>query len=180
MPELPAQLHGIALVPLGLGLVVLLFGRRLYWLALGGLGFLLGLELAHGLLRLGSPAAETLIAVLAGVLGVVVAIAAQKLAVRIAGCLLGGYLTYWLLPTLALPLGRNETILAVCTGAVLGLLLAASLFDFALIATSAVVGALLISDALPLGAARAWAFLALLVVGVWVQSRRPPGTVPTR
>lgn len=157
-------------VALVAGAVLLLFGRRLYWLALAGLGFLLGLELAPKYLQV-SREIELVVALLAGVAGALFAVLAQKLAVRLAGFGLGAVIAYYL----ALPYAESlayEIWWVALLGAVLGLCFAAFLFDAALVVTSVIVGAMLLTRGLYLDRGQEiWVFLVLALVGLVVQTR---------
>jgi len=79
------------------GAFLLGFGRSLYWLFVGGVGFLAANTLASRLLE-GSPRMLVLaIAVAAGLLGALLAILLQKFAVGLAGFLAGSWARSWLL-----------------------------------------------------------------------------------
>src|SRR5215470_17532196 len=72
------------------GLVLLLFGRRLYWLFVAGIGFLTGLELAPRLFP-DRPEWVILAAALGlALVGTVLAIVAQKVIIGLVGFLAGG------------------------------------------------------------------------------------------
>lgn len=162
------------LLTLAVGAVLLLWGRKLYWLALGGLGFFLGLALARQYLEV-DPGFELVVAVAAGIAGAVLAIVAQKIAVTVGGLAIGGFLAYYLALPWAAELGWGIWVIAL-VGAVLGVALAAFLFEAALIVVSSLVGATLIAQTLALARMHeAWVFLVLLAAGVMVQSwgRRP-------
>ncbi len=162
-------------VALVAGAVLLLFGRRLYWLALAGLGFLLGLVLAPKYFEV-SGEIELVVALLAGVAGALFAVLAQKLAVALAGFGLGAVIAYYL----ALPYAESlayQIWWVALLGAVLGLCFAAFLFQAALVATSVIVGAMLVTRGLYLDRDQEiWVFLVLAVVGLVVQTRgkKPP------
>lgn len=169
------RLTATDLSAIALGIALLAFGRRLYWLALGGVGFFAGLWLAARFLQLPS-GLELGLGFLAGILCAVLAIAVQKLAVSIAGFILGGAsalgLAAWLDPA-----GRLEPNLwlaiAAVVGALLGAVFASALFEAALIAFSAVVGAFLVSSRSHLDPPyETWTFFILLLAGAVVQARR--------
>lgn len=157
-------------VALVVGAVLLLWGRKLYWLALGGLGFFLGHGLAREYLELDA-GVELAVAVAIGVAGALLAVVAQKIAVTVGGLAIGGFLAYYL----ALPWAAELGVLIwglTLVGAVLGVVLAALLFEAALIVVSSLVGATLITQAFTLARVHeSWVFLVLLVLGVLLQSR---------
>src|SRR6266545_1254744 len=130
------------------GVVLLLFGRRLYWLFVAGIGFLTGLALVPDLLP-GQPEWLILLAALvAAIVGAVIAFVAQKITIGLIGFVAGGGI---------------------------GLVLMLVLFDWALILLSSLAGANLIVTgvaarmSLPEGT---WFLLliALALVGVVVQA----------
>jgi len=171
MEQFVQDLTATHLVGIGLGIVLLLFGRRLFWLALGGLGFLIALELAHEFLPVDSPGLRLGLAFLAGLVGAVVAVMAQRLAVALAGLLGGGYLGF-----VAVGFWQPTEVFwfwtAIAIGALFGVFLSSLLFDAALIALSSLAGAALLSQGLDLGyPLTAWIFLGLLCLGVMVQAQ---------
>ncbi|MCP4662841.1 MAG: hypothetical protein GY856_46200 [bacterium] len=159
-------------IAIAIGIALLVFGRKLYWLVLGGLGFLGGLWLASRYLDLGSAGLELGIAFLLGIVGAVAAVMAQKIAIAVGGFLIGGAAVLWLAQPYAPELGVWLWLLAIL-GAALGVFFAAILFEAALIVLSSLVGAGLIANASQLGRPReTWLFIILLGIGVMVQSAR--------
>ena len=75
-----------------LGVVVLLFGRSLFWAFIAIAGFLLGMALAHEWLADKPEWIQLLAAIGAGVLGAILGILIERLAFAIAGFFAGGYL----------------------------------------------------------------------------------------
>jgi hypothetical protein len=146
---------------LALGLVLLVAGRKLFWLLVGAAGFLFAWSYAE------SWEAGWLLALLAGVLGALLAVFLQRFAIGLAGFLVGGALLASLVE-LEPPFG-DGTIFIV--GGILAAILAVMLFEAALVGVSAVFGAGLIVGALPLeGSAATVALLALAALGVAVQA----------
>ena len=158
--------------PIGLGAVLLLFGRRLYWLALGGAGFLLGLWLAAHVLDLQAGWVELGLGLVAGIACACLAFFAQKIAITVAGLALGGAGAFWIASQLV-PLtgGPLAPWLFAFFVAILGAILAPALFEASLAVFSALVGAMLIVSASHLGSPReTWLFVILLVVGLIAQT----------
>jgi hypothetical protein len=150
------------------GLALLFFGRRLFWLFVGGIGFVAGLMLSAAFLE-GQPEwVALLIALAAGVIGALLAIFLQKLAIGLAGFLAGAYL----LLTLARRFDQEQYgWVAFIAGGILGALLVLVLFDWALILLSSFTGATAIAQALPVEQTIALiAFLILLVIGIASQA----------
>lgn len=157
-----------------LGVVLLMRGRKLYWLALGGVGFFLGLWLAGRFLDLQSGGLGLGIGFLIGILGAYLTTAAQRFAVALGGFAVGGAFAYWatawLAPSLDLQPGPWWLVVALL-GAMIGSFFAAVLFEASLVALTALLGALLIARASLLGPPHeSWLFLILLMVGMLAQS----------
>lgn len=153
------------------GLSVLLAGRKLFWLFVGGVGFFIGLEAAAGMLQ-GQPYwVVLLVALAAGVLGCVLAIFYQGVAIALAGFLSGGVLVAAVLNAFGVEPGPALYI-AAFFGGILGAVLTALVFSWALIFLSSLLGAALILRALPLPpAVDLIAGVVLFVVGFLVQTR---------
>ena len=158
------------LVSILVGLAVLTLGRKLFWLFVGVVGFIVGLSLATEFLQ-GQPDWLILvIALVAGLIGALLAVFIQKIAVIIAGFVVGGYALIWLLPQLlSLNLEQWGWLIFV-VGGILGAILAASLFETALIVLSALAGTLLIIQVTNFSnLIKAVLFIILMTVGIIVQ-----------
>jgi len=152
-----------------LGLALLMAGRRLFWLCLGGLGFLFGIETAGSVVD--DPRLVWLVAILLGLLGAAVAIFLQKVAVLVGGLAIGGYLTLWAVEIWHLPVGDMVWLLVIA-GAVVCSLLALWLFEIALVLLSSLAGAVLVADASGLADGPATLFFAALALfGIVFQFR---------
>ena len=68
-----------------IGVVVLFFGRKLFWLCVAAFGFAAGVELAPQLVQDPTPLVQLSIALVLGFLGALLALFLQKLAVGIVG-----------------------------------------------------------------------------------------------
>jgi len=173
-----ASLPGPPLLWMLVGLVLLLAGRRLFWVVLGAAGFLAGMTVAMVFLEGEAPALVLGLGLLAGLIAAGLAIFVQKLAVAVAGFLVGGYGAVLLLGP---HLGASpvpEWAIFVVAG-VLAAILARMLFEWALIAVSALFGALLILAAatalypdLTTPTTATVACLALTLLGALVQLSR--------
>jgi hypothetical protein len=167
------------------GLVLLVCGHRLYWLFVAGIGFLTGLALAPDLLP-GRPEWLILLAALvAAIVGAVVAIVAQRLTIGLIGFVAGGGIGLLLLRALGFG-GDAPGWIAYLIAGVIGLVLMLALFEWALILLSSLAGANLIVAGViarfPLPQAIALVLLiGLVLIGVVVQAQRPgepPGRHP--
>ncbi len=170
---------GIAVAVIVLGVVVLLFGRRLALLA-AGVGALLGLGLLQFLPGLQDGIGGILLvfglAILGGVLGVV-AKALTHLVIIIVGFIAGGALVLAGLDALAIDLGLWAFVVA-SLGGLIAAVLANRFFDWAVIVLAGLVGAALTMRGLQLlwPSLVGWIGLiigiALAVLGIVYQSRR--------
>ncbi len=130
-------------VIVGLGMLTL--GRQLFWLFVGGLGFVFGLNLA-GQMVVDQPETTTLLfALVLGVIGAVAALFLQRLAMNLAGFIGGGIVAVQLLEAFSIEVG--SALITFVLGGVLGLILVTFLFDWALVLLSSVAGAQVIVDA---------------------------------
>ncbi|MBE7553864.1 MAG: DUF4203 domain-containing protein [Anaerolineales bacterium] len=161
---------GIQVVAILVGVVVLIAGRQLFWLFVGAVGFVVGLSLAFQLLADQPPWLILLAAVLLGLVGIVVAVFLQTIAVGLAGFLMGGYALTWLGQQFSLDLSQWGWLIFV-VGGVMGVLLAIYLFDAALIILSALAGASLIVQAISLDPlVTVILFLVLVLLGILIQT----------
>jgi hypothetical protein len=125
------------------GLLLLVLGRRLYWLFVAAIGFLYGLELAPRLLPQQSETVVVIIALGLALVGALVAVVGTKLVLGATGFVAGGGIAMLLLQNLRIDSGMVATgvyLIAGLIGAVLFLLL----FDTALIVLSSLAGSSLI------------------------------------
>lgn len=160
----------LTLVRVVVGLLLLALGKRLFWLFVAAVGFVATLAVATQFFQPQSELTLFVIAVVAGFVGALLAVFAQKLAVGIAGFLAGGYLAIGLLGLFGVELG-TQWWQPFLIGGILGALISYPLFDWALIVLSALTGAVLIVQALEIGTD--WALpLTVLValVGVTIQA----------
>jgi hypothetical protein len=156
------------------GVVLLLFGRRLYWLFVAGIGFLTGLALAPDLFP-GQPEWLILLAALvAAIVGAIIAFVAQKLTIGLIGFVAGGGIGLLLLRRMGM-VGEGSAWVVYLIAGIVGLVLMLVLFDWALILLSSLAGANLIVTGVSARVhlpQETWFLLliALALVGVLVQA----------
>lgn len=174
MQDFLSQYTTIDFVAVGLGLLLLFRGRKLYWLALGGAGFFLGLSVAGRLFPDTTTGLELGLGFLFGIGGAFLAVLAQRMAINIGGFVLGGagglWLAYLLAPVLHFP---NEiwVWIVAAVGAVAGVYLASALFDVAVLTLTTLIGAALIASRSHLAPPQdVWLLLVLALVGLIAQS----------
>jgi hypothetical protein len=157
------------LLTMGLGLVLLVFGRKLFWLGVGVLGFFLGMKLA-GVLLVDQPQwVMLLMGLAAGVLGAILAILAERVAFALAGFYAGAYLALIAAHSFGF---ASQGTLWLAAGGVIGAVVAALIMDWAIIVLSSLAGAGAIVGAVDLSETTGTlAFLILTAVGAAVQAR---------
>jgi hypothetical protein len=153
-----------------LGLIILLFGMRLFWLFVGVVGFVVAANLAAQYLVGQNEWVIIAAGLVAGLIGAVLAVIFQRIAVAVAGFLAGAYIATYLLASLGVEMGNFEWVVWIIGGAIGGTLVFA-LFDWALIVLSSLVGASLVAPAFTLDAPiQTLLFLVLAVVGIVFQA----------
>jgi hypothetical protein len=151
------------------GLLLLFFGRRLFWLFVALIGFSAGMILSSELFSVRSQLMVFVIGIACGLVGAVIAIFLQRLAIGIAGFLSGAMIGVALAGWFGI---HASPMIPGLIGGILGALLLSMLFDWALIFLSVIVGASLILHSITLEARFVIpAFFVLALVGVFVQSR---------
>ena len=163
-----------------IGVVVLFFGRKLFWLCVAAIGFAAGVELAPRLVQEPSVLLSLTIALLLGIIGALLALFLQKIAIAVLGFLAGGKLAGAIAAAFFVHYAQHSTIIFVI-GGVIGAILLLVLFDWALIVVSAFIGAHLIQSAITLPqSGLTIVFIGLAVIGILVQAaslRRSGATI---
>jgi hypothetical protein len=157
-----------------IGIMLLAFGRRLFWLFVGCVGFVTGLQMARQYLGLAPEWVTWTIALGFGMIGALLAVFFQTLAIGLGGFAAGSTITAHLMVLMGF---TNVPIISVL-GGILGAILLYALFDWTLIGLSSVVGSTLIVQALP------WNFrvetilyFAFIAAGILFQTRSHLTTV---
>jgi Domain of unknown function (DUF4203) len=153
-----------------IGAITLFFGRKLFWLCVAAVGFAAGVEFAPHLMHEPTPVLQLSVALVFGFIGALLAFFLQKIAIAVAGFLAGGKLAMALVTAFFVS-GPNYPGVTFIVGGIVGAILLLSLFDWALIVMSAVVGAYLIQSIIvlpPTGSTIL--FIALAAIGIIVQA----------
>ena len=152
-----------------IGVVLLLFGRKLFWLFVAAIGFAAGVEFAPQLLHEPTPILALSIALVLGLLGAFLALFLQKIAIAVGGFLAGGQLATSLAGAFYVH-GETYHLAVFIIGGIIAAVLLLALFNWALILLSAALGAHLILGTIKLPpAGTAIAFMLLVVLGIAVQ-----------
>lgn len=161
-------------LPSALGLALLFMGWRLLWLFVGVAGFAAGLQAAPMLFGMQPFSILWGVGLVCGVIGAMLALFFQKLAVVLGGVLAGIALALHLLPVT----NPNAVMLISLVCGVGGGVVLFLFFDWVLIFFSAMIGASLIIDSL--GIHLPWpviSYVLIVATGVavqvrWMQTRR--------
>ena len=153
-----------------IGAVILFFGRKLFWLCVAAVGFAAGVEIAPHLVHEPSSLLALTLAIILGIIGALLALFLQKVAIAVLGFLAGGKLAGAIAAAFLIHYGQHSTIVFL-VGGIVGAILLLVLFDWALIVVSSLIGAHLIQSAVVLPATGSTiVFLGLAVVGIIVQA----------
>lgn len=127
-----------------LGILLLTTGKKLYWLFVAVVGFLIGLALVSQL-GLTPQWLNYVVAFGAGIIGAVLGVFVQKLAIALVGFVVGGYGAFYLANTMLGIKAEPSNWMAFIIGGIVGLLLVASVFNWALYILSSWAGATLVT-----------------------------------
>ena len=151
-----------------LGGTLLVLGRKLFWLFVAAIGFVIGIQIATRFFH-SSELTMIIAGLVLGVIFAMVAIFVESLAIGIAGFLGGGYVLLSIASLFGLDQGPTSWI-AFIIGGIIGVALIAFLFDWALISISSLAGASMIVSGLHFGPSTgSVVFIVLLIAGVLIQ-----------
>jgi len=160
----------ITVVNILLGLILLTLGRKLFWLFVGFIGFAVGFHYAASVWQLQSQLLLIGLAALTGIVGAVLAVFFQKIAVGLAGFAGGGYITLNLINLLGFRLDQLIWV-PFLIGGFIGALLVFFIFDWALIFISSLAGASMVIQVLSLNPGMEFGlYLALVIFGLAIQT----------
>src|SRR6266536_1398246 len=145
----PQMEFSAAIIGALIGVVILFFGRKLFWLCVAAVGFAAGVEIAPHLVNEPSPLLALTIALVLGLIGALLALFLQKVAVAVLGFLAGGKLAGAIAAAFFVHYAQYSTIIFL-VGGVVGAILLLAVFDWALIVVSSLIGAHLIQSAIVL------------------------------
>jgi hypothetical protein len=168
----PSMHFSVAIVGALIGVVILLFGRKLFWLCVAAVGFAAGVEIAPHLVNEPSPLLALTVALILGIIGALLALFLQKIAIAVLGFLAGGKLAGAIAAAFLIHYGEHSTIVFLA-GGIIGAILLLFLFDWALIVVSSLIGSHLIvyqgAIVLPQSGSLI-VFIGLAVIGMLVQA----------
>jgi hypothetical protein len=152
------------------GLTLLVLGRKLFWLFVGCVGFISGYTSVH---QLGGGQSELfvfLIALFLGLVGALLALFFQGVAIALAGFVAGGYISMITVNFSGFELGQLLWPIFVI-GGILGAVLLFLIFDWALIVISSLSGASFIVQTVELKHdVETVLFFILVILGIIIQT----------
>jgi hypothetical protein len=160
----------VTIIGVLIGIAILFFGRKLFWLTVAAVGFAVGVEIAPLLVNEPSSLLALLIALVLGILGALLALFLQKVAIAVLGFFAGGKLATAIAAAFFVHYAQYSTIIFVI-GGIIGAILLLAVFGWALIVVSSFIGAYLIQSAImlpPTGSTLV--FIGLAIVGIFVQA----------
>jgi MFS family permease len=156
------------LINLVLGIILLTTGKKLYWLFVGVVGFVIGMGLASQL-TLTPDWLVYVVALGAGILGAILAHFLQHLALSLVGFIVGAYGALRLTGFFGIT-AEPSVWMAFIIGGIVGLLLVSSAFNWSLYILSSWAGATMVTEAIDLqGTVGTVVFFALFVLGMVIQ-----------
>src|SRR5205823_11802910 len=166
----PSVHSSVAIIGVLIGVVILFFGRKLFWLCVAAVGFALGVEIAPHLVHEPNSLWALIVALVLGLIGALLALFLQKVAIAVLGFLAGGYLAGAIAAAFFIHSAQYYTIIFL-VGGIIGAILLLAMFDWALIVVSSLIGAHLIQSPIllpPTGSTLV--LIGLAVLGILVQA----------
>ncbi|MFH1066675.1 MAG: hypothetical protein V1746_02065 [bacterium] len=155
-----------------MGAALLLAGRKLFWLFVGIVGFVLGVQFLGPMLAGAENSWLSILVVglIGGLLGMLLAIFMQGIAIIFAGFVAGGKILIFL-AQLLMPLSINAQFVFSIIGGIVGAVFLLMFFDTALIVMTSLWGAsLLVSQFVLDRETSLLLFVLLTIIGVSIQS----------
>ncbi len=153
------------------GVLLLFFGKKAFWMFVAIVGFVVGMEFAPQILSGQTESVYLTVSIIVGLLGALLAVLLQKFAVGLAGLVAGGYITYTLMQMAVLDVGQYQWMV-ILAGALIGAVLAGTMFDWAMVLITSASGAVLIYQGLNFNYPYSFIFIAVLtILGIIVQGR---------
>lgn len=159
----------ISFINVLLGGALLLAGRKLFWLFVGAIGFVTGLQFAANFWQ-GPDTLALFFGLIVGVIFALLAVFLQTIAIGIAGFFSGGYVLTALAGMIGMATTGTTFWIIYIIGGIIGLVVVIYLFDWAIITLSSLAGASLLLQAFfPQAAAGGVIFAVLFIIGLVVQ-----------
>jgi hypothetical protein len=152
-----------------IGVMLLTLGRKLFWLFVGCIGFAAGFHYAPLWWHVQSDLILLVLALITGILGAILAIFFQKVAIALAGFAAGSYITVNVMGLFGWTAG-SLIWLPYVIGGLIGAIILFIVFDWALIILSSFAGSSVIVQSIELGPQfEIWVFFGLIILGFAIQ-----------
>jgi hypothetical protein len=156
------------IINLLLGVSLLFWGRKLFWLFIAAAGFFTGWQLAQMVTQ--NELVGVIVGIVFAIIGALLAMFLKTIAIGVAGFLMGGSVLLSLAGMIGLDQGMTAWVVYII-GGIGGAILIGMFFDWVVVILSSLGGAALIVGALTLNnPIRALAFIGLLIFGIAVQA----------
>lgn len=153
------------------GLALIVFGRKIFWLFVAAVGFVAALTLLPKIFPDASGWTALAIGIAGGVVGALLALFLQRVAVAVAGFAGGGLFLVNLVEMFHIQTGSNYWI-PLIVGGIIGAGLMMLIFDWSLIILSSGLGAYLLVSELHLSEnMELVALIIVFVIGIAVQAK---------
>jgi hypothetical protein len=163
-----------------IGVLLLLLGRQVFWMAVGLLGFLVTSDIVAEAVQIQPEWLILVLALVVGLLGALIAVFLQRLAAGIGGFLAGVYLVFGLFQLFGIAGATLVSWLFAIFGGVIGAVLGVLLFDWAIIILTALSGASLLVELPMIDPPLSFVlFVVAAAVGIVVQFRLMERSEPT-
>ena len=157
------------------GLMLIVLGRQLFWFFVAGIGFVTTIEAVAQMALAWPDWLVMIVALLAGIIGALLAVFFQGVAMGVGGFFAGGYIVMAMLKMLEIQIPVLIWALPLM-GAITGLVLALLFLDWALIVLSSLSGASILAQAVNLNRPLTFVvFIIAFVLGVIIQARLMSG-----
>jgi len=158
------------LVALIVGSALLFFGRKLFWLFVAAAGFAAGFTYGPLLFHVESTGMALLIALIAGLVGALLAVLLKGVAIAVSGFIAGGYAAVEIMRILGAVIHLRVWIIYL-VGGILGAVLLFLIFNWTLIILSSLLGAAVIVHSVSLRFPMEFLLLiGLTVLGIFAQA----------
>ncbi|MDM8535446.1 DUF4203 domain-containing protein [Desulfobacterales bacterium HSG17] len=153
------------------GVILLLLGRKLFWLFVACIGFSVAYKYAGQFIGNQPQHILMAIAIFFGIIGGFMAVFFQQIAIGISGFTAGGYISLYLFQIAGFPQSQI-ILLASIAGGIIGAVLMVFIFDWALIILSSMSGASLIIQAVNINQGLYLpAYIGLIIIGCAIQAK---------
>lgn len=167
----------VTIIQVILGTVLLLAGCEIFWLFLGIAGFIAGFKIAQAYFPATTPMTAFIIAGGGGILGILITLFFQTVAISLAGFMAGAYIV----AALCGPLNCNVFWqgIFIIFGGTIGAGMMAVYFEWALVWISSLAGAALIVQVIPTNIfIKAVIFCVLAAIGIIAQTAEKNAHAP--